>query len=101
MRHAPQSPGQLEQTLTELPTGLRRMISEGIAVSATAAPVAATPEPQNTLEDRVVALTEAVRVLAHGLGDGPMESSVDRAQVTRAARVADEILIAAGTRTGP
>jgi uncharacterized protein (DUF2267 family) len=90
------SPGQLAQTLAELPVDLRRTISGGTEVPATA-PIEATIEPQHTLEDRVAALTEAVRVLAHGLEDGPMTSSTDQAHVTRAARLADEILIAAGT----
>jgi uncharacterized protein (DUF2267 family) len=92
------SPGQLSETFAELPTDLRAILT-GNARPAPAPAVAATapaPDRMARLEGQVSSLTEAIRALAHGLEDGEM-TGVDERRVTRAARLADEILIAAGS----
>jgi uncharacterized protein (DUF2267 family) len=103
------SPGQLAETLAELPADLRATITGATAprVGTAAAPTT-TPAPPPTrdrvarLEDEISSLTEAVRALAHGLEGGQLTGSgIDQIQVARAARLADEILIAAGTRPTP
>jgi hypothetical protein len=96
------SGGQLAQVFAELPADLRATIAgPATTVHASATP----PAPQGSaegrvarLEDQVASLTEALRALAHGLEDGQL-AGVDERQVARAARLADEILIAAGSRS--
>lgn len=96
------SPGQLDQALAELPVDLRTTITgttETVRVpvaSATRSPAAT--DRVDRLEDQINSLTEAVRALARGLEDGRL-TGIDEGQVTRAARLADEILIAAGSRS--
>lgn len=97
------SPGQLAEALAALPADLRSTITAG----ATRSRAQAAAEPGHAgagddriaaLEERVGGLTEAVRTLAHGLEDRHFtESAVDRTSVSRAARLADEILIATGS----
>lgn len=96
------SPGQVAETVAELPNDLRAILGDG----GSAAPTGASTTPERTrgetLEDRVIALTEAVRTLARGLEDGQLTGSgIDQARVARAARLADEILIAAGSHRSP
>ena len=50
------------------------------------------------LEDRVTALTEALRVLAHGLEDFPAAEPGER-RAAEAARQAYDLLLVAGQRT--
>ena len=96
------SPGHVAETLAELPSDLRAIVGGTATASPTGAPPTPTRERRDTLEDRVSALTEAVRALAHGLEDGHTTGSgMDQAQVARAARLADEILMAAGDGTAP
>jgi uncharacterized protein (DUF2267 family) len=101
------SPGQVSETLAELPTDLRATVTgTGTGWVGRAATPATPPPPAqdrlNLLEDQVSSLTEAVRALAHGLEGGqPAGSGVNPADISRAARFADEILIAAGTQSPP
>jgi uncharacterized protein (DUF2267 family) len=104
------SPGQLTEAFAEFPTDLRSMLTsrrhprQAATAPTPAAPAPATPTSTDqdrmaSLEDQIGSLTEAVRTLAHGLEDRQLAGSgIDQAQVTRAARLADEILIAARTR---
>ena len=99
------SPGQVSETLAELPTDLRATVTGTDPVGRRSAP--ATPPPPaedrlDLLEDQINSLTEAVRALAHGLQGGQLAgSAVNPADISRAARFADEILIAAGTQSPP
>ena len=99
------SPGQVSETLAELPTDLRAAVTGTGPVGWTARPVTPPPPAQDRLdllEDQISSLTEAVRALAHGLEGGqPAGSGVSPADISRAARFADEILIAAGTQSPP
>ncbi len=91
------SPGQVAETVAELPSDLRAILGDGITAAPTGAPTTPTRKQGEAPEDRVVALTEAVRTLAHGLENGQLTGSgIDQAQVARATRLADEILIAVG-----
>lgn len=95
------SPGQLSEALAELPTDLRATIAGAATTVRTAPGTAAAPrapadDRMTRLEDQVASLTEAVRTLARGLEDGRLAGVIDQRHVTRAARLADEILIAAG-----
>ena len=93
------SPGQVTEALAELPDGLRATIRDGAAVAEAAEPGGRhRPEgEQVSIDDRLSALTEAVRTLARGLeGHRAEGQGVDAAQVARAARLADEILVASG-----
>jgi uncharacterized protein (DUF2267 family) len=96
------SPGQFAETVAELPRDLRAVI---LGDGTGPAPNVATTTPKRAkgeaLEDRVIALTEAVRTLAHGLENGQLSGSgIDQAHIARAARLADEILIAAASQPG-
>lgn len=104
------SPGQLAETFGELPVDLRSaMIGAATAQRAgtAIAPAAAlAPSPTHDrmarIEDQVGSLTEAVRALAHGLEGGQLAGSgIDETHVTRGARLAHEILMAASTQTSP
>jgi uncharacterized protein (DUF2267 family) len=93
------SSGQVDEALAELPANLRATIRDGAAVATPTEPGARhRPESTGTsIDDRISALTEAVRTLARGLeGQHPAGQGVDPAQVARAARIADEILVASG-----
>jgi uncharacterized protein (DUF2267 family) len=106
------SPGQLDEALAELPRALRVTVAEGTpaaveggttAHAATAAGPAtrlghAAADRIATLEGQVGSLTEAVRTLARGLTDGQLTGrGIDQDRVSRAAHLAEEILIATGT----
>lgn len=98
------SPGQLSEAFAELPTDLRGTIrGEAPAPSMPSAggsrehPAEPADDRMSRLEDQVTGLTEAVRALAHGLEDGQL-TGVDEREVSRAARLADEILMAASSR---
>ncbi|GAA2615410.1 hypothetical protein GCM10010399_53010 [Dactylosporangium fulvum] len=99
------SPGQLSETLAELPADLRSVLT-GTALARPGAAAAEASGPPGRdrvarLEAQVSDLTAAVRALAHGLDDGRRPGAgIDSDQVTRAARLADEILVAAGVRSG-
>ena len=56
----------------------------------------ALEERLHRLETKVATLTDAVRVLARGLEDGPLSEPGER-NVVEAARQAHELLLAAGT----
>jgi uncharacterized protein (DUF2267 family) len=90
------SPGQVEAALAELPADLRATVRDGVPPSGFLGNgrVAARPV---TLDERVVALGEALRTLARGLEDEHATGAgVDQTKVARAARLAEEILVAAG-----
>jgi uncharacterized protein (DUF2267 family) len=90
------SPGQVAEALAELPAALVATIRDGAAVAAPAE--RPQPTPSASIEDRIAALTEAVRTLARGLeGHRAAGEPVDSAQVAQAARLADEILITAAS----
>ena len=96
------SPGQVAETVAELPSDLRAILADGTSAAPIAVPNTPRRKQGEALEDRVIALTEAVRTLAHGMESGQSTGSgIDQAQVARAARLADEILIAAGSRSSP
>jgi uncharacterized protein (DUF2267 family) len=96
------SPGQVDETVAALPSDLRAIIGDGTSAAPAAGPTTPKRKQGEALEDRVVALTDAVRTLAHGLENGQLTGSgIDQAQVARAARLADEILIAAGSYPRP
>jgi uncharacterized protein (DUF2267 family) len=98
------STGQVDQTLAELPADLRATIRDGATVTGRVGAGGAEPagtggrhRPESSIDERISALTEAVRALARGLeGPHPAGQGVDAAQVARAARIADEILVASG-----
>ncbi|MEV8512774.1 DUF2267 domain-containing protein [Dactylosporangium sp. NPDC051484] len=99
------SPGQLAEATAELPTDLRDLVTG--ATTAPTRPGAAAPtrgpaaDRVALLEERVGDLTAAVRALARGLEDGRGDrGGIDQTQVTRAARLADEILVAGGIQHG-
>jgi uncharacterized protein (DUF2267 family) len=96
------APGQLSQALAELPTHLRATVTgtAGIPRAATAGePTRAAQDRIARIEDQVSNLTAAVRALAHGLEEGQITGAgIDQTHVARAARHADEILIAAGAQ---
>jgi uncharacterized protein (DUF2267 family) len=94
------SPGQLAETLAQLPSDLRALITgsevhrrperQAMAKTGQGAPPA---DRMAHLENQVGTLTEAVRALARGLENGRM-SGQDTGDVARAARLADEIIMA-------
>lgn len=92
------SPGQADEALAELPSGLRATIRDGAGVTEPTEPIGRhRPTTPSSIEDRLAALTEAVRTLAQGLeGHRAAGQGADSAQVARAARLADEILVSAG-----
>lgn len=90
------SPGQVTEALAELPASLRATVQDG-------APVTERVEPRPpavtmpSIDDRLSALTEAVRTLARALeGHRVPGRGIDTAEVSRAARLADDILVASG-----
>jgi uncharacterized protein (DUF2267 family) len=95
------SPGQLSVTLAELPTDLRATIAGSAAAvrarDTSGGAGARADDRVARLEDQVVSLTEAVRTLAHGLEGGQL-SGLDEHHLARAARLADEMLIAAASQ---
>jgi uncharacterized protein (DUF2267 family) len=95
------SPGQMDQTLASLPADLREaLLRTGAAAAGTAAAPAPAPPPLSgearltALENQVSSLTHALRTLAQSLED-EQSTGIDTAEVARAARLADEILIGA------
>jgi uncharacterized protein (DUF2267 family) len=88
------SPGQVAETLTELPSGLRATIRDGAPVTDGGGRTrsrAAAP----SLDEKLATLTEAVLSLARGLeSEPPASQRTDPAYVSRAARLAEEILVA-------
>jgi uncharacterized protein (DUF2267 family) len=89
------SPGQVAEALAELPAGLRATVQDAAPVPEPVERPRPTAPP--SIDDRLSALTEAVRTLARGLEGHPAAGrGVDPEQVARAARLADEILVAAG-----
>jgi uncharacterized protein (DUF2267 family) len=89
------SPGQVAEALAELPAGLRATVQDGAPVTE---PIERRrPAVRPSIDDRLAALTEAVRTLARGLEGYPAHGrGVDTEQAARAARLADEILVASG-----
>ena len=89
------SPGQVAEALAELPASLRATVQDGVPVNERAQPRPAAPSL--SIDDRLSALTEAVRTLARALeGHRVPGRGIDTAEVARAARLADDILVAAG-----
>lgn len=88
------SPGQVSEALAELPKEIRAIVQDGAAMPV---PTTTSRPPTGQLDDRrLEALSEAVRTLARGLDSERMGQHIDQAQVARAARLAEEILVAAG-----
>jgi hypothetical protein len=95
------SRGQVSEALAELPVELRATITGDGTVQRSAETAGATPDADDRidrLEDQIRTLTEAVRALARGLQGGQQaEFGRNDADISRAARFADEILITTGT----
>lgn len=96
------SPGQLDEALAQIPEDLRLVVSGSRPAREPARadqPGAAVPESTrarlDALEQQVGNLVEAVRTLARGLEGSPL-AGTDGDPSIRAARLADEILMAAG-----
>ena len=91
------SPGQVDEALAELPIQLRETIRDGAPV-AEVGERARSMGPSPSLEERLTSLTEAVRTLARGLDSERSvgQRTADSAQVARAARLAEELLVATG-----
>ncbi len=107
------SPGQLEEALAHLPVPVREVVAgpelagargeaprpaaptAGVGTTSTTAQDSSAEEMLAELQARVDNLTEAVRVMAEGLEDNPLESAPAR-RPARSARLASEILM-----TGP
>lgn len=96
------SPGQLDETLAQLPADMRALLTEEVSAQARPAPYTAATgptEPQTPperlayLEDQIGTLTEAFRTLAHSLENSQMRG-LEPDSVARAARLADEIIMA-------
>jgi uncharacterized protein (DUF2267 family) len=88
------SPGQVDAALAELPADLRALVVEGVPPHefATHRP---TARPA-TLDERVSTLSEAVHTLARGLTEEHAAGTrIDQAQIARAARLAEDLLLAA------
>jgi uncharacterized protein (DUF2267 family) len=91
------SPGQVEEAFAELPVDLRATIRDGAPVRRKAMSGVSPRGGHATLDEQVAALGEAVRTLARGLEDEHVSGArVDQAEVRRAARLAEEILVAVG-----
>lgn len=94
------SPGQMDQTLASLPANLREALrtraatSGAVVAGADAQPPLSSEARLTALEAQVSSLTHALRTLAHSLENEQL-TGVDTAEVARAARLADEILIGA------
>jgi uncharacterized protein (DUF2267 family) len=86
------SPGQVDTALAELPAELRATVRDGAAPARPLTEGASSAAA--SLDERVTALAEAVRTLAHGLKDESIGDTVDQAKVARAARLAEEIVVA-------
>lgn len=98
------SPGQLSETLAELPFDLRELVigSAGVRGSEAFEQAPAATDRVARLESQVGDLTAAVRALARGLEDGRAgRAGIDQGQISRAARLADDILVAAAAEHGP
>lgn len=96
------SPGQLDETLAQLPAHMRALITGPVTAQARSAPYTTAtgptqgqppPERLAHLEDQVNTLTDAFRTLAHSLEDSQMHG-LEPDSVARAARLADEIIMA-------
>jgi uncharacterized protein (DUF2267 family) len=95
------SPGQVSEALAELPRDVRGVVADGATVpvptTTSRPPTGYVPAGSGLNEQRLDALSEAVRTLARGLdGERVGGQQVDPAQVARAARLAEEIRVAAG-----
>jgi len=89
------SAGQVDTVMAELPADLRGTVRDGISPGRPARTASGTAAAAS-LDDRVAALGEAVRTLARGLKDEhSIGDPVDQARVARAARLAEEIVVAA------
>jgi uncharacterized protein (DUF2267 family) len=93
------SPGQLAETLAQLPAPLRLLIGGAEYETAAATTHAAAEEREPSAEEQVSALaarmdvlTDAVRALAGGFEEEP-GTGVDEQRRSRAARLAAEILM--------
>jgi uncharacterized protein (DUF2267 family) len=89
------SPGQVAEALAELPNNLRATVRDGAPVADAHERVRPHGPGGGDLDQRLSTLTEAVLTLARGL-EGPRAAGqrTDLAQVSRAARLAEEILVA-------
>ena len=88
------SRGQVDAALAELPADLRTLVVEGVAPHEFATQPGTARAA--TLDERVSALSEAVHTLARGLTEEHAAGTrVDQAQIARAARLAEDLLLAA------
>jgi hypothetical protein len=87
------SPGQLSEAFAEFPADLRAILTEGCTPAPQPAPPAVETRTHR-LEQQVSSLTEALHTLARGL-DNAQLAGFDATHAARAARLADEILLAA------
>jgi uncharacterized protein (DUF2267 family) len=103
------SPGQLTEALAQLPADVRTLITGPVAAQTGTAPTAPATRPAEAqtpperlahLEGQVSTLTDAFRTLARGLENSQMHG-LDTDTVARAARLADEIIMAGQTNPAP
>jgi uncharacterized protein (DUF2267 family) len=88
------SPGQVAEALAELPKELQATVRDGVGARGE---LTRSATSSASLDDRVAVLSEAVRTLARGLEDEHASGQrIDPAQTARAARLAEEIIEAAG-----
>jgi uncharacterized protein (DUF2267 family) len=89
------SPGQVGEVLAELPGDLRATVRDGAPAGGRGSERAG--DSAAATDDRINALSEAVRTLARGLEhERASGERIDAAQVARAARLAEEILYVSG-----
>lgn len=79
------SPGQLAETLAELPANLRAVVRDGAAVSETSERARSEREMPPTVHERLDSITQAVLAIARSLEGTPQRSG--------AGRTVEEILI--------
>jgi uncharacterized protein (DUF2267 family) len=89
------SPGQVDEALSELPAALRATIRGG-AAAAESVSQPASPGANASIDERLAMLTEAVRTLARSLEGNATGGRTDPAQIARAARLAEDMLVTAG-----
>jgi len=88
------SAGQLSEALAEFPTDLRAALTNGHTPAPRPRTRQDTEQRLHRLEANVASLTQALRAVAHGL-DNAQLTGFDTTHAARAARLADEILLAA------
>ncbi|GAB3848917.1 DUF2267 domain-containing protein [Dactylosporangium cerinum] len=104
------SPGLMTETLAQLPAHVRALLTGPVTAQTGTAPTASATRPAEVpstpperfahLEDQVSTLTEALQTLARSLENSRMRG-LDTDSVARAARLADEIIMASHANPTP